>query len=779
MPTLRHVRNRLSKLAFMDRAELLDRARQAASKRVDAALGSFGFQFSAGEVGAGLSGDPQYFFSHDSLGSIVSLLRERFPLQTEQIVRDAFRTCVHRFDLLGYRDVDYGERIDWHYDPVHGKKAPLLPFFQVPYFDYQVVGDVKVIWELNRHQHFITLAKAYRLTGDERFSQELLAQWRDWRSANPYPLGVNWASSLEVAFRSLSWLWSYFLLKDTDGQPHSFQAEMLEALALNARHIERYLSTYSSPNTHLLGEAVALFFTGTLCPQLRSAQRWKSRGWSIILREAQRQVRSDGFHFEQSTYYHVYALDFLLHSTILAIRNRIAIPEELERTLTKMLDVLRDLCEGGHPPRLGDDDGGRVFDGRRNRSEHLADPLATGAVLFAREDWKSASRELPEETLWLLGEAGVSTWDRLEGKASTSTSAAFEESGLYCMSDPDNSRLVINAGPRRPLRIGHAHADILSLSLRRNGKDLLVDPGTFAYSGADNQRNRFRGTAAHNTLQVDLIDQAEPEGAFGWASFPKSSVQSWVAGEYFDFLSGSHDGYSRSKPGIVHRRSVFSMKSKFFFVRDVAEGAGEHRLDQYWHLGPGLSRHGRHGLTFHAGDGTGLTLVPPTGCAWSTDVFLGSCSPAYGVREPALVVKFEALIRAPAEFAVALLPASGANMQAGILEMRASRHPNGVRAYRYRTTVEEYLLCFGSGGTWRFGRFESDAAFFCIVSAAEVASMLLFCDGSFVNVDGKPVVQCATPVKRCEIQVDGNEPKIFASEPDAVGFQGWIQRNGT
>ena len=44
--------------------------------------------------------------------------------------------------------------------------------------DFRVVGDSKVTWELNRHQHLVTLAKAYRVTGDRSYANETLRQWR-------------------------------------------------------------------------------------------------------------------------------------------------------------------------------------------------------------------------------------------------------------------------------------------------------------------------------------------------------------------------------------------------------------------------------------------------------------------------------------------------------------------------------------------------------------------------------------------------------------------------
>src|SRR5438874_955371 len=82
-----------------------------------------------------------------------------------------------------------------------------------------------------------TRAKAYWLTGREQLITELLALWYHWQKENSYPIGVNWASSLEVAFRSLSWLWVRHLLAECRVVPQRFWADLTRALALNGRHI--------------------------------------------------------------------------------------------------------------------------------------------------------------------------------------------------------------------------------------------------------------------------------------------------------------------------------------------------------------------------------------------------------------------------------------------------------------------------------------------------------------------------------------------------------------
>ncbi len=527
----------------------------------------------------------------------------------------AEKICQHRFDLLGYKDLDFGTPIDWHFDPVHRKRAPRKPWYQIPFLDFNQIGDHKIIWELNRHQHLVTLAQAC-------FRDEILAQWTHWQSENPYPIGINWASALEVAFRALSWLWVRHLIGD-------FHPDLVPALHLHGWYIDRFLSTYFSPNTHLLGEGVALFAIGTMCPQIADAPRWQARGWKTVLQQAENQVRSDGFHFEQSVYYHIYALDFFQFARTLAAKNALPIPPSFDRTIEKMSDALAALSQAGRPPNFGDDDGGRVIVSPRLRVS-ASPPLTVG--------------------------------------------------GIYTMTDPP-SQLFIDAGPQGALTAGHGHADALSIQLITAGRPVLIDPGTFCYVCPE--RDRFRGTAAHNTLQVDGRDQAQPNGPFAWTGMPETTVHRWHTGETFDLFAGHHNGYHP----VIHHRWVFGLKNKFWLVRDVvsSSGAGSqpaaasqaaplHRLDIHWHY---LDDHD-------------LAILPPTGHTWTQSLERWDWSPVYGKKEPAKVLRFSTETSLPAEFAVLLVPSEpGAFTQ------------SAPGAYRYEEPQASHEFVFGARFVYR------------------------------------------------------------------------------
>jgi hypothetical protein len=173
------------------------------------------------------------------------------------LIATADAILQHRFPLLGIT-VDTGPEIQWRRDYSRRIETGLQYFRRIPYLDATQSGDHKRIWELNRHQHLVLLAQAWLLTGHPPYLKEILAQLESWTAANPLQRGINWTSALEVAFRALSWIWLYHLAGK------ELPAAFLELLYQHGRHLEPNLSHYFSPNTHLLGEAVALHALGLM-----------------------------------------------------------------------------------------------------------------------------------------------------------------------------------------------------------------------------------------------------------------------------------------------------------------------------------------------------------------------------------------------------------------------------------------------------------------------------------------------------------------------------------
>ena len=714
----------------------------------------------------------EFFFSSQEVQQRVSLLRESLPDSIAQTVCEADEILQHRFHLLGYRDLDYGSAIDWHLDAVHGKRAPLVPWYKIHFLNFEEVGDHKITWELNRHQHLVTLAKAFVFTHDPKYAREIEKQFHSWQSGNPYPLGINWGSSLEVAFRSISWIWVRNLLSVDPPLSAEFDRALVTGLARNGRYIERYLSTYFSPNTHLIGEALALFLIGTLCSEIPAARRWKQRGFDILLSEIHRQVRPDGVYFEQSLYYHVYALDLFLHARALAACNGIHMPDSFDSSLRKMLNVLNVLCQEGPAQTFGDDDGGRLFDPRRNRAEHLADPLTLGACLFADLQIGSTT-SLTEESIWIFGERAVAV-SRQHAPPANLASCAFEDGGLYVVASQGavRSQMLIDAGPHGTGHGGHGHADALSLRLSIDRQPWLVDPGTYVYISPDNTRNEFRGTAAHNTLRVDKQDQAIPQTAFSWSSLPEVTTERWTVGDGFTLFSGSHSGYERLDGAVRHRRMIFHLNGEYWLVRDIAVGQGEHDLDILWHFASGVRVAAQDEMIAAWQNGEQLALL--TADSWNCSVIDGFVSPAYGDRQPASVAIFNARVQLPAQHATMILPLKA---YAGAGTLRTIDTVHGASGYVYEQVETCDQLIFSDGEKWAAGFVSSDAEFLFIRRAGRDVTILICSGASFVEIDGQMVFSASEQVQRVEWSARSG---ASSSDPKSLKFfRGEMLRSGT
>lgn len=529
----------------------------------------------------------------------------------------------HRFPLLGL-EIDTGPEIHWRRDYQSGKETAPIYFRRIPYLDAARSGDHKIIWELNRHQHLVLLAQAYVLTERVDFLAEIERQLASWFPANSFQCGVNWTSALEVAFRALSWLWVDHLVGDR--MAPALQRQFRQELYRHGFHLEHNLSVYFSPNTHLLGEAVALHALGLFFRGTKQAEEWELIGARVAAAQMDAQVRADGSHFEQSSYYHVYALDMFLFHAVLAPTS-----PHYHAKLALMAEYLEALLGPGRRlPAIGDDDGGRFFSPFGARDRFGRATLATCGVLLHRPEWIVDGNDLFDQAAWWLGPHALDE----PGRLSAPQSRWFPGAGTAVMVSGDR-QVLADAGPFGPFRSGHSHADTLSIVARAGDQDLLIDPGTFTYVGDARWRDMFRGTAAHNTIRVEELDQAEPSGPFGWRNPPRVDVRHWHSEVDADFL----DAECRYR-GFRHRRRVLFVKPKLLFILDNIQNESQRTAwtaEQFWHAGgaletlaPDCFRIAGEGMLTLALSGAPVDLLESGELGWR--------SPIFGVKQPAPVL---------------------------------------------------------------------------------------------------------------------------------------------
>jgi Heparinase II/III-like protein len=446
------------------------------------------------------------------------------------------------------------------------------------------------------------------------------------------------------------------------------------------------------------------------------------------------------------------------------------LPAEFESTLEKMLQALFLLSRGGLPPRFGDDDGGRVFDPTRNNSEHLLDPLATGAVLFGRGDFKFVAGGLREETLWLLGEAGLAEWEHIDANPPQNNSAAMADSGFYLMPTGRNCQLVVDAGPLGTVAAGHGQADALRVCVMSHGHEFLIDSGTLDYVGPSPERNMPGGTGAHNTMRVDGAGRADVNGPFSSGRDPDARVEQWIQGESFDLFVGSHGGYTRVTDRVIHRRWIFCLKDNFWFIRDVAAGEGHHNLEISWHFGPEIQVQKDNVFGVRNGD-VRMAVLAAAAHGWSEEGHKDWFSPRYRQKQSNLVVNFATRAELPTEFATLLVPLDQQSAQIGKFVAVSSRESRGfAQEYRYVTPDGTHGMFFGEAGEpWKSGAWASDAEFLYLGldSRAEVRHVIL-CNGSWIAMRDRHLLNSCGMVSCCELIVEGTAIRILPSARHSV-----------
>lgn len=510
----------------------------------------------------------------------------------------ADRILAGNFDIFALKGAPLGFPPDWNRDPKTGTQAPLVFGKSLDYRAEHLVGDIKYLWEPNRHLQLVTLAQAWRLTGEKRYAvgcQTLLDSWFD---QCPYPLGVNWVSSLEHSVRLLNWSFAWQLLGGDEspifiGESGSaFKARWHRVIYQHCHFIAGHYSRYSSANNHLLGEYMGLFVATLTWPLWPESSVWQSVAFEGFQREALVQNGVDGVNKEQAIYYQHEVMDMMLLCALIGRANNVEFSAAYWQRLECMMDFVATVTDmAGNVPMIGDaDDALMVKLSQELDWSHYRSLLACGAVLFTRSDFANKAGGFDDKARWLLGDAAAGHFNKLRTNVGEQPKTQFPDAGYYLLGARygavDEIRAVVDCGGLGYLSIAaHGHADALAMVLSAGGRELLIDPGTYAYHTQKKWRNYFRGTFAHNALRVDGKDQSEIGGNFLWLRKAQAHCELADLTGAIQKFKGWHDGYLCLKDPVTHRREIdFNAETNVFDVVDTLSCSGMHDVELCWHF---------------------------------------------------------------------------------------------------------------------------------------------------------------------------------------------------
>ena len=462
------------------------------------------------------------------------------------------RTLLHEADeiVAGRVRLFGGEPVALDLSP----RAPLAHWSDFETGRARVKGDIKLIWEPARFGWATVLARAFSVSGREKYAEAFWNYLGTFLATNPPYRGPNWISAQEVALRLIAWTFCLPLLREADSTTESRVRALGEAIAVHAERIPPTLVyARSQNNNHLLSEAAGLITAASLLPDHPRAKQWMSLGSKWFNHGLEKQIDGYGEYSQHSTNYHRVMLQLALWVNSLTTKEHKGFSftplarKNLVRAshwLASMLD-----SESGGVPNLGANDGAYIL------------PLTVCPYADFRPVVQASARafldyELPggvwdEMSLWFgLTRSGRSfeadhyLGDHLRGR----------ESWAYLRTTSFTSR--------------PGHADLLHFDLWWRGLNVTPDAGTFSYNAEPPWDNPLTATRVHNTVAVDGRDQMTRAGKFLYVDWANAYARSIIEPQenIFGKLRAHHKGYRRA--GVEHERTISVYTDEAWLIED-------------------------------------------------------------------------------------------------------------------------------------------------------------------------------------------------------------------
>lgn len=493
------------------------------------------------------------------------------------------------FDLLGSGPISVGNdcgEIAWHRDFVSGAEFPAdLLFTDVPIWTDNEGADIKVPWELSRFQHVF----AFLWTDPDRYGPVFVAQWQDWRKANPLARGVNWACTMDVALRAVAW--SVAVACWWNGWPVALQQQMWADLVDHARFIRNVLewSPYARTN-HYYSDLVGLATVAVTLNESSNAREWLQFARRELERETLSQFDEDGMNRECSSAYHRLMVEL---ATIGARACEVGGVPFRKCVVQRIAQAYRCAAvlsgANGEYPLFGDNDSGRVFATATRSDRDVRFLFPIGRRLTGQSDLPTGTIS-PEYALLFGHDRGDDHGRYVGNFIGPEPPQSIKRAGIYVLGNADD-RLIIRCGPLyRPVG-GHRHLDQLTFVLQVDGHEILVDPGQVCYTAHPARRDYFRSSAAHNSVVIDgeLQCRVHISGKMTYSIIDESKprVCEWRSDATEIVFCGRHSGYGRLVGGGDHERKVtFSSSRRSWRVVDRLSLTGEHRIEWHFQLHP-------------------------------------------------------------------------------------------------------------------------------------------------------------------------------------------------
>ena len=433
------------------------------------------------------------------------------------------QSLAHEFDAGRWQCLGYGHYLlnggRWSLDDFHSHEWPRTYFGDLDFVVPDKLCDVKVPWEKSRMHWLTAAALACCFDPDpstrERRRKAAMSLFDDWVSENPFGVGVNWVSAMEVSIRALNIIMSYALVEDAIDP--SARSRLLASAGEHLHYLRRFPETSDVPGNHYLATMTGLYVLESLTIELDSP-RQAALARSLV-RACNEQFTSDGLHIEFSPIYHRLSLDMVAIACAMMRRACPPAATALESLLKRGIRVCRTLCNAaGELPLMGDSDSGKIID------------FGQGARRFGAYAWllhgcdRSGVEVRPHATLGealfgsvlcgIGGNTGNSVAPTDDGSAVGHRKSHVVQVSPFIVLESGDRKAVVRCGKLGLAGRGsHDHDDALSFWYSVGEQDVIVDAGSPPYTRDLRERFRAIRSSSHNVVTAGADERFD--GSFG------------------------------------------------------------------------------------------------------------------------------------------------------------------------------------------------------------------------------------------------------------------------
>jgi heparinase II/III-like protein len=465
--------------------------------------------------------------------------------------------------------------------------------------------------EWSKFYYGLDLAAAFYETRDPKFLDTWEDLVRTW--IEQVPIDIDAADV--IGRRLQNWIYAWNLFATAPAHPgftETFSEQLFQSIAAQVQYLRLNLT---AERNHRTLELYALFIAALALPELDNRGELLAFSIAELHRNLLADIRDDGVHREHSTHYHMIALRSFLGARVNAQLFGFEFPEGFDRCLERACEfALHVHRPDGVIPALSDSDSGSY-----------QDVLELAATIFSRSDFqyvatKGKQGTPPSENYVSFSSAGY--FIQRSGWGENQTAFA------------DERFLVFDCGPLGDG--GHGHYDALSIEVAAGGRPLIVDPGRFTYHEDKlNLRHWFKGSAAHNTVCVDGLDQTRYRCGKPKGPTAEAHLIERLSAPNFDLVCGR---VTSPAYDAIHTRFVFFIADEYWVIVDHLKGELPHDYNLRFHLAPEAMNH--TAIRKHHGNNAviapGIALIFPS-CN-QPQLEPGWVAPLYGQKFSAPVV---------------------------------------------------------------------------------------------------------------------------------------------